>query len=477
MAILLMASLVVMLHFSRKAVKEEALQKATQTLEGTVQRIDNILLSVEQMTGNIYFSLLPYINDPDKMFEYSRRVVESSPFISGCAIAFKPYFYKDRELFMAYYHRPYDGSGAPIIQSDTFGNCPYTEQIWYTDPMVTEKPKWLNPLKGMDFDTDPITTFCLPIPGADGKPVAVMGVDVSLSLLSHIVLETKPSPNSYCTLLAGDGSFIVHPDSSKLLHQTVFTQAERMSDPTMREAAEAMVSGETGYRQFRMKGNDYYIFYQPFKRANIQGRSMEKLDWSAGIIYPEDDIFGDYNRLLYYVLAIAFGGLLLLYVLCRTVIHRQLLPLRMLTASAQRIAQGNYDENIPDTRQKDEIGRLQNHFQQMQQALATNIGELEELTATLHQRGEELNTAYERVRRADRMKTVFLHNMTDQMEGPAKLISEDVSALCDNNREMSKDEAGRLADDIQEQGKTIAELLDNLLRVSDEETNKEERLC
>ena len=37
MAILLMASLAVMLYYSRKAVKEEATQKAAQTLEGVTQ--------------------------------------------------------------------------------------------------------------------------------------------------------------------------------------------------------------------------------------------------------------------------------------------------------------------------------------------------------------------------------------------------------------------------------------------------------
>ena len=47
MAILLIASMIVMLHYARKAVKEEAIQKAEQTLEGVILNVDNILLSVE----------------------------------------------------------------------------------------------------------------------------------------------------------------------------------------------------------------------------------------------------------------------------------------------------------------------------------------------------------------------------------------------------------------------------------------------
>lgn len=203
---------------------------------------------------------------------------------------------------------------------------------------------------------------------------------------------------------------------------------------------------------------------------------MEDLSWSAGIIYPEDDIFGDYNRLLYYVFAIAGGGLLLLFVLIRAFIHHQLLPLRLLTASAQRIARGNYKEIIPYNPQNDEIGRLQNHFQQMQDSLALNVGELEQLTDMLHKRGEELKAAYDRVRQADRMKTAFLHNMTNQMVGPARVIDTDVQSLCDVSRHVEAAETGRLVGDIQQNGKTIAELLNNMLRVAEQETAEEERL-
>ena len=52
LAALLMAALLTMFWFSRKAVKEEVLLDASQTLEATVEKIDNILLSVEQAAGN-----------------------------------------------------------------------------------------------------------------------------------------------------------------------------------------------------------------------------------------------------------------------------------------------------------------------------------------------------------------------------------------------------------------------------------------
>ena len=152
-------------------------------------------------------------------------------------------------------------------------------------------------------------------------------------------------------------------------------------------------------------------------------------------------------------------------------INRQLKPLLMLTASAQRIAKGKYNELIPDSRQADEVGRLQDNFQKMQQSLSTSIGELEQLKTSLQQHGEDLDVAYNQAQKADRMKTAFLHNMTNQMIGPAEAIDRDVSALC--NDKVGNQDISQLSDDIQQKGNTIAELLDNLINISADEKRKE----
>ena len=213
------------------------------------------------------------------------------------------------------------------------------------------------------------------------------------------------------------------------------------------------------------------MFYKPFRREAVFGQSADDLHWSAGIVYPADDIFGEHKRLAYYVLAIAVVGLLLLFIIICAGIHWQLKPLNMLTEQAGRIAKGNLDEPIPDSRREDEIGRLQSNFKTMQQSLAATIGELEQLTTEMKKHGEELSIAYEKAQKADRMKTAFLHNMTNQMLEPSEAISKDVEELFKELRREGA--AALLADDIQRNGQTIADLLRNLLNMSDEDIRKE----
>ena len=97
-AVLMAVSLYIMFYYSRKAIRGEAIQHAEQTLDGTIQRIDNVLLSVEQSAGNMYWNLYSQLRKPEKMREYSRKLVETNPYILGCAFAFEPYYYNNSSV-------------------------------------------------------------------------------------------------------------------------------------------------------------------------------------------------------------------------------------------------------------------------------------------------------------------------------------------------------------------------------------------
>ena len=469
---LLMVALIIMFIFSRMAVKEEASLKATQTLQATQQRIDNILLSVEQSAGNIYLNIINHIDQPEKMDTYCRKFVEGNPYSNGCCIAFEPDFYQNYPNLIVFYRKSgvRDNDGKEVlVEAKTESGLPYYKQTWYTSTLKKRVPDWLEPREENATNGEPVTVFTLPIYIKE-KKAGVMAAGVPLNLLSKIVEDAKPSPNSFCALLGKDGAYIVHPDTTKLK----FKNALSLESPTAKEAAKAMMAGETGYKKFKQNGKNYYVFYKPFERTAAPGRSMEKLNWSIGVIYPEDDIFGDYRRLHYTVGTIAAVGLLLLLLLIYTFIHRQLLPLRTLSFSAKRIADGHYDERIPNTRQQDEVGRLQKDFQHMQQALQQRVGEMDQLTQTLEERGKELQAAYELAQSGDRMKTNFLYNMSNQMISPISEICASVKAFKDQIGTMTEETNNELVENILTQGESITAMLRQLLNESEKKKENTE---
>jgi len=477
MVLLLFLSLAVLLYFSRQTLKDEARNDAEQTLVGTEQHIDNILMTVEQTAYNNYQDIQWHLDQPDRMFTYCRRIVETYPYIVGCAIAFKPNYYPGRELFMAYVHRSGNEQGnTSLVSAGKFGHRPYTEQVWYTLPMSTGHACWTDPLPEEE-DEGVTLSFCLPIVDGNAECVGIIAVDLPISLLSQIVHSVKPSPNSYSVLLSSNGSYIVHPDAEKLTKmKTAFELADRNADPSIREAAEAMIAGETGFMSFRMNQKDWYVFYKPFQHTASIGQPIDQLGWSAGVVYLKDDILGSYNFLIWVELAIATLSVLVFFLLCRMLIHRQLKPLHTLTRSAQRIAEGHYDETVPNAQCDDEIGQLQDCFQLMQQSLRAKSSELEQLTSMLKVRGEELRKAYGNAQGSDRMKTTFLHYMTTQMTVPADLIERSVMKLSNNYQNITPEEAEAEVSVIKKQSETVLNVLEHMieaLQIEAEESEKE----
>lgn len=473
---LLSVTLVAMFQFAHRALKEEAMSNAQQTLEGTVQQIDNVLLSVEQSSGNVYFELMKRIDEPEQMYKLCEHAVQSNPYVVGCAIAFKPDYYPGRHLFMAYVHRKghtQETQNVMVLQ-ENFTKRPYTEQRWYKEPMTSGRPGWIDPLKNEEIEDEPLATFCLPIYDKRKECVGVMAVDIRIELLSEIVLKVKPSPNGYATLLAGNGSFIVHPDEDKLTRQTVFAQLLEGADASVQDAAEAMVNGEEGEKAFVMNGQLWHVFYKPFARTKVPGRIEDRMGWSVGVVYPVEDIYGDYNRLFNLMMGGMIIALMVLFVLSWALVHKLLKPLETLTGKARRIANGHYDEPLPATERKDEIGQLQESFNKALRALTAFIRKQNKLNDTLKERGEVLAEAYGNVQKNSQVKTTFLHFMTNQMLKPAAALDKSVAKLCNNYDAMSSEEAAREVEVIEQQSKAIVELTDQMLEMAQDKAGKED---
>lgn len=465
MVALFMTALGILFYYSRIAVKDEAVEKATHTLEGTLLHVENTLHEVEVAAHNMKWQVEQHIETPDSMFTFSRTILENNPNLSGCSIAFAPNFYQEKgKYFSAYSHR-----SGEFIDTEQEGSDLYEYYCmdWYLIPYLLEQPYWVEPFREYDTGgiqvTEVITSFCQPIHDRDGKTVGVLSVDLSLEWFSHTISEAKPFPHSYSILLGRGGTFLVHPDSTKLFYQTIFTPTLEQDDDELKELGEAMVNGESGYKVLHRDGKDLYVFYKPFKHT----------DWSVAIVCDEQDIFEPYNSLQHYLTLITLVGLLLLCVFCVLIIRHNLRPLKELSGLAQRISEGEYNVQVPDDQRRDEIGHLQHSFSLMQRSLAHHMNEMNRTTEKLKERNVELQKAYEMAQEADRVKTAFINNMTDQMSRPVHLISVESDLIRNGYAQFTPEEMKEHVDDMLENTETITRLLNQLLDASEHGTPSE----
>ena len=384
-AIIFIVALGFLFSQSLKAVRQEAINRATKELDNTVLRVTNILDGVENATNNTDWLVTRHLDAPDSMFVYSRRILENNPYLNGCSIAFRPYYFKERGKYFSAYSLNEKG----VIETTQEGNerYEYFFMDWYLTPYLMDKAIWTEPFFDYNpeaiYSSEMIASYCKPIKDKDGEFIGTFSTDISLGWLSETISAVKPYPNSYSIMVGEGGTFFVHPDSTKLFYQTIFTETLETPNPALSELGHAMLRGEEGMRQLLMDGVESYVFFKPLGTTG----------WSVAIVCPESDIFGGYKRLQHMVMFIVVIGLLLMLLVFSRIVSRELKPLTSLADQTDTIAKGEFDKKLQDVSRSDEIGRLSHSFVGMQQSLIQYIDELKNTTATKAAIESELKVA------------------------------------------------------------------------------------
>ena len=460
--ILFVAVLWIMLWFAHRALEEETTQKALATLDSASLTIDNELSNIETAVRNMRWVIEQHIDYPDAMMGLSRQMVETNPSIEGCNIAFRPDYYPGKgRYFMVYNQR----LGRNIVGSDNYSNTKYDEQSWFANTMKTGTAEWSDPSEVSQYVNRAITSYNVPFYHPTDRehksPVGVISVDIALDRLSLTIQSTRPFPNTYCSVMNRQGSFIIHPDTTMLNPGSLKNQLEMYPSEEGLRLAEAMKNGESGSMVMRLGDMEYYVFYCPSRNP----------DWSLNIFCPSEEIFESYHQLLRLVIIVTIVGLLALLLFSLFHIAVQLLPLYRLDKSAQKLAEGHFDVTIADTSRHDEIGHLQRAFRAMQQSLSVYLDKITQQRKSIEERGEELRTAYMHVKEEENAKAAFIHSATDQLSSPITEISIAVSRMGQEHSRMTHDEIVRLAHTVSVQTQIVVDLLDKMLKVANDQSS------
>ena len=371
-AIIFNVALGFLFYQAREAVRQEAVSRATQILDKTSLRVEGILNRVEVASDMTKWLVLRHPDKADSMFVYSQGLLHNNPDFYNCSIAFEPYYFKDKGRYFSAYTK-HVGDSIRTIQggSDSYQ---YFFTDWYLMSQLLNKPCWTEPYMDLDVTTNTsemVTSYCQTIKDKKDQLIGVINISLSLNWLSQTISAVKPYPNSYSIMIGRGGTYFVHPDSTKITRQTIFTQTLEQPDTAMTALGHAMQRGEEGLKHMKINGEDSYVFYKPLGQTGC----------SMAIVCPESNIFGGFDRLRNSVRAIVLVGLLLMLYLFIRIITRELRPLRRLAYEAETIASGQFNAELPDFQRTDEIGQLSHSFGNMQQSLVKYIEELKNTTA------------------------------------------------------------------------------------------------
>jgi signal transduction histidine kinase len=450
-------SLGVLFTQSRHIIRTEAVGRTKAVLNTTMQHIVRNLMTIENAT-NTYSWMIEQQFQPEQILDFTNRIVRLNPHIDGCSISAEPNMFKKYgRYFSAYTVRETD-TITTVIEEE----YEYFLKIWYKTPRDLESGCWVvytDEVDSLELALDGmIASYGKPLYNADSSIVGIISTDLSLLRLSKVMSEVRPYPNSYFMMIDDEGRYFIHPDSTRLFTQTIFTNVDPRKQYDIIALGHEMTSGKLGQMVVNVNGAPCLVCYQP-----VTGTK-----WSLAIVCPDSDVLAGYYRLTYIVVPLLVIGLLIILLLCHRAVTVSIRPLNQLLDKTQAIASGNMEVHIPKSQRLDVIGRLQNSFATMLRYLNFHMGSVRYTTEQTKLRNEELERATRIAKEADKQKTTFIQNVSHQIRTPLNIIMGFAQVLSDTSSErLSDEELKSITDMMDHNSKHLNRMLTMLFDSSD----------
>ena len=419
---LFVLSLGLFYQHARDLLHKEAIERSRTILSTTERLVENHLNKIETAAmSNVW--MLEESFSPDSLSALTHRLVSLNRTVLSCSVATEPDAFPDYgNSFSVYSVR----DGDSVITS-VEPEYEYFQKNWYKQPKQTGRPCWINPFSDFTEGTinhhDAVGSYCVPLRPHGDRIEGVMSVDFSFQALRQTVLATHhPYPSSYYMLLGPAGGYLIHPESSLLFKKTIFTATDSVEHPDIIELGRAMTSGKYGMMHVNLDDVLCHVTYMPVSDSG----------WSLALVCEDDDVLADYNHLTIILIIFVVIGMLVIAAITRKVVQRNIRPLNDLMEATNKVAEGNYDTEIPPTDHKDVIGKLQNAFRNMQQALVSREEDIRRNETEMVEESAELERSLPLAQEASKRRQLFIQNVSRQFVTPINVI-EGLAHVLQNN--------------------------------------------
>ena len=373
----------VFIRMAANKVREEATKNAHTELTSTIHQIDAVLNAVEIAVENTAW-LVPYrLSSPDFMYDITERILQNNDFICGSAVAFEPdYYTSEGHYFSPYSYRDENGH----IKSKQLGNDTYDYHYmdWYQIPKLLREPYWSEPYYDDGGGEMMMTTYSKPLFDEFGNLYAIITADLSLEWLTELVGGIQAFKNSYNLMVSRNASFIVHPDHSLILNETIYSSTYGDDDESLKKMQEDMASCRAGEVLRDKDGGKFFVFYSP----------VETTCWSVAIVCPRSELYIGVKKLRGILIILGLISLILMLYLSYNGIRTVVAPVEDFSNVAKKIANGEFNVELPQIQSQDELKELHDSFEYLQHSLVQYIEELQSTTANKERIESELRIAH-----------------------------------------------------------------------------------
>ncbi|MBQ7510124.1 MAG: histidine kinase [Prevotella sp.] len=401
---------------SRHIIRNEAVGRANSVLNATLQRVFLNISTTETANNAFRWQAEEWLH-PDSLLAFSRRTVLLNAHIDGCAISVEPDIFPQYGRYFSAYTIRKKNNGKDSLCTVVEEEYEYFDRIWYKTPHDLGKPCWTvyyDDIDSLDVALDGLLAcYSAPLFDKQDRLVGIISIDLSLLRLSKSISEEeKPYPHSYFALIGDDGRYLIHPDTTRLFKQTIFSDTDPRHHTDLIALGHEMTAGNEGSMAVDIGGTPCLVCYKPLPGTN----------WSLALVCPDDDVLAAYHRQAYIIAPLLIIGIIIILLLCYRTVSQAIMPINQLLDKTQSIIEGNTEVYIPRSKREDAVGRLQNSFATMLQSLNFHTGSVRYTTERAKQQNEGLAHATQLAEEADRQKTAFIQNVSHQIRTPLNII-------------------------------------------------------
>lgn len=382
-AIIFALTFTLFLRMASNKVREEATKHAHSELSNTIHQIDAVLKAVEIAVENTAWLVPHRLSSPDFMYDITEYLLQNNDFIFGSAVSFEPdYFASQGHYFSPYSYRDEKGE----IQSKQLGNDSYDYHYmdWYQIPKLLNNAYWSEPYFDHGGGEVMMTTYSKPLYDKDGKLYAIISADLSLGWLTELVGNIQAFEKSYNLMVSRNASFIVHPDHSLILNETIYSSTYGEDDASLKKMQDDMVHCRAGEVLRDKDGGKFFVFYSP----------VETTCWSVAIVCPRSELYLGVKKMRNILILISVFSLLLMIAMSYNGIRKVVAPIEDFSDVAKKIAKGNFEVALPQIHSQDELKELHDSFEYLQHSLVQYVEELKSTTANKERIENELRIAH-----------------------------------------------------------------------------------
>jgi sigma-B regulation protein RsbU (phosphoserine phosphatase) len=258
-------------------------------------------------------------------------------------------------------------------------------QAWYQRTLAEREPWWSTPYFNETAGGTWMVTLNHPVMAGDGRVIGMVNLDVPVRRLSELLDSLRAVPGQRPSLIAPDGTLVVHPDPGVALHHTLrsYIAQSGRTDLAPLEAAHA------AQQPFEMMHTVPETDERRFSVLTPIGES----GWSLHLALAEEALLTDLQHRVAWLTA---AGLLMALVfagLVRRLARRITVPLSELTGSAGHFALGEYDWPVPHDTRGDEVGVMARALERARDSIRFQMGEIADMAGERQKLESELDIA------------------------------------------------------------------------------------